>query len=165
MRLDTCKCVIAALLFLPLSVGATTVHRCEGPEGKITFTTLSCPPGHKLQLQDAHNPAPGMLAPSDTLANKPISVTKNSELVVVGQRDDGCGNILSAEQRRRAIINEQTPTGMTKRDVESLLGKPDRIIGRNGEVRYVYAEKKGKSRQVSFDEHGCVKGKREKRKP
>lgn len=165
MRLDTCKCVIAALLFLPLSVGATTVHRCEGPEGKITFTTLSCPPGHDLRLQDAHNPAPGMLAPSDTLVNKPASVTKNNDLVVVGQRDDGCGNVLSAEQRRRAIINEQTPTGMTKRDVESLLGKPDRIIGRNGEVRYVYAEKKGKSRQVSFDEHGCVKGKREKRKP
>ena len=78
----------------------------------------------------------------------------------MGQRDDGCGNVLNAQQRRKAIINYKTPTGMTKRDVESLLGKPDKIVSRNAEVRYVYSEKKGHSRQVIFDEHGCVKGKR-----
>jgi len=166
MQLDTCKPVIAALLLLSGPALATTVNRCEGPGGTISFTTLSCPAGHDLTLHDAHNPSPGMLAPPSSLKYEPVKQPSNRELVVVGQRDDGCGNVLSAEQRRKAIINEQTPAGMTKRDVESLLGKPDRIIGRNGEVRYVYAEKKGKSRQVSFDERGCVKGKREqKRKP
>ncbi|MDG6404813.1 cell envelope protein SmpA, partial [Pseudomonas quasicaspiana] len=29
-----------------------------------------------------------------------------------------------------------------------------------GETRYVYHEKKGRSSQVTFDEHDCVKGKR-----
>ncbi|MDE1197380.1 MAG: cell envelope protein SmpA [Pseudomonas sp.] len=165
MLLDIRKSVIAALLFLPLLAWGTTVHRCEDPTGNITFTTLSCPPGHELKLQEAHNAPPGMLAPASTPAKEAANVTKNRELVVVGQRDDGCGNVLSPENRRRAIINEQTPTGMTKRDVESLLGKPDRIVERNGEMRYVYTEKKGRSRQVTFDEYGCVKGKREKRKP
>ncbi len=49
---------------------------------------------------------------------------------------------------------------MTKRDVESLLGRPDKISNRNGELRYVYEQKKGRSNSVTFDEDGCVKGKR-----
>jgi hypothetical protein len=159
MKLDTRKPVFAALLFLPVLATAATVHRCEDANGKITFTTLACPAGHELKLQNAHNPLPGTvvtpLSPSEAKTRK-----KSEELVIVGQREDGCGNILSAEQRRRAIINQQTPAGMTKRDVESLLGKPDKIVGRNAELRYVYEEKKGKSRQVTFDEKGCVKGKR-----
>jgi hypothetical protein len=159
MLLDTRKPVFAALLFLPVLATAATVHRCEDEHGHITFTTLACPAGHALKLQNAHNPLPGTVAtPSPTTESK--ARRRSEELVIVGQRDDGCGNVLSAEQRRRAIINQQTPAGMTKRDVESLLGKPDKIVGRNAELRYVYEEKKGKSRQVTFDENGCVKGKR-----
>ena len=84
----------------------------------------------------------------------------NREIVVVGQRDDGCGNRLSADQRRQAIINQRTPPGMTQRDVESLLGRPDKVTHNNGELRYVYSQKKGRSNTVTFDENGCVKGKR-----
>ncbi|WP_062389383.1 hypothetical protein [Pseudomonas abietaniphila] len=159
MLLDTCKPVFAALFFLPVIATATTVNRCEDEHGSITFTTLACPMGHALKPQNVHSPLPGTVvttsAPTEIRTRK-----KTEELVVVGQRDDGCGNVLNAEQRRRAIINQQTPAGMTKRDVESLLGKPDKIVGRNAELRYVYEEKKGKSRQVTFDEKGCVKGKR-----
>jgi len=158
MLLDTRKPVFAALLFFPVLATATTVHRCEDANGKLTFTTLACPAGHELKLQNAHNPLPGtVLPPSPPSETKPLK--RSEELVIVGQRDDGCGNVLNAEQRRRAIINQQTPAGMTKRDVESLLGKPDKIVGRNAELRYIYEEKKGKSRQVTFDENGCVKGK------
>jgi hypothetical protein len=155
------KIFITLLLILPLGAGATTVNRCQDQSGSVTFTTLSCPNGQAITPQ-AINPASGMTftpLPPGTKANAPQD-RKGREVVVVGQRDDGCGNVLSAEERRKAIINQQTPAGMTKRDVESLLGRPDKIISRNAEVRYVYEEKKGRSRQVSFDEHGCVKGKR-----
>ena len=158
MLLDTCKPVFAALLFSPVLATAATVHRCEDESGKITFTTLACPAGHELRLQNTHSPLPGSVAPTST-PSEPRTEKRSDKLVIVGQRDDGCGNVLNAEQRRRAIINQQTPAGMTKRDVESLLGKPDKVVGRNGETRYVYEEKKGKSRQVTFDENGCVKGK------
>ncbi len=163
MPLNIYAFVIAALLCLPAFAWGTTVHRCEDEGGNITFTTLNCPPGHSLKSQNAHNALPGSVRVTPTQAS--ATTKKNDELVVVGQRDDGCGNVLSAAQRRRAIINQQTPSGMTKRDVESLLGKPDKIVSRNGELRYVYNEKKGRSRQVTFDEQGCVRGKRTKTKP
>lgn len=159
MLLDTCKPFFAVLLFLPVLATAATVHRCEDERGRITFTTLACPAGHELKMQSAHNPPPGTVV-TPSLPAEVQTRKRSEELVIVGQRDDGCGNVLSAEQRRKAIINQQTPAGMTKRDVVSLLGKPDKIVGRNAELRYVYEEKKGKSRQVTFDENGCVKGKR-----
>ncbi|TDV54718.1 hypothetical protein EC919_104461 [Pseudomonas graminis] len=161
MPLNAKKLFITLLLFLPVGAGATTVNRCQDQSGSVTFTTLSCPSGHTTAPQGI-NPASGTTftaPPRGTTADTPRD-RRSREVVVVGQRDDGCGNILSAEQRRKAIINQQTPAGMTKRDVENLLGRPDKVISRNAEVRYVYEEKKGRSRQVSFDEHGCVKGKR-----
>ena len=132
--------------------------------GNVTFTSLGCPDGQDMRWQDAYNAPPGsaahLLPPAEppNRANPPAK--RNKDIVVAGERDDGCGNRLSAEQRRRAIINQQTPPGMTRRDVESLLGRPDKVSSRNGETRYVYHEKKGRSSQVTFDENGCVKGKR-----
>ncbi|KWT05578.1 MULTISPECIES: outer membrane protein assembly factor BamE domain-containing protein [Pseudomonas syringae group] len=152
-----------ALLCLPLHAIASSVQRCEDASGKIMFTTLGCPAGHSTRLQSAFNAPPGTqvdLLPSASSREPARQRSSGKELVVVGTRDDGCGNRLSAEQRRAAIINQRTPPGMTKRDVESLLGRPDKVSNRNGELRYVYNQKKGRSSSVTFDEHGCVKGKR-----
>ncbi|GIZ12208.1 hypothetical protein NCCP436_16240 [Pseudomonas sp. NCCP-436] len=48
---------------------------------------------------------------------------------------------------------------MSRTDVESSLGKPDKVTVSNGVQRYHYQAKRkgGASRQVSFDETGCVK--------
>lgn len=162
MPLDLRKAIIAALFFIPVPTWANSVQRCTDESGNLTFTTLGCPPGHDMQLQQAYNAPTGTIAPGPAPPAPGAKTGSSHELVIVGQRDDGCGNVLSAEQRRKAIINYQTPAGMTKRDVESLLGRPDKVVSRNGEVKYVYEEKKGKSRQVSFDEHGCVKGRIQK---
>jgi hypothetical protein len=156
--------ILSSLLMLPLCALATTVHRCQDDAGNLTFTTLGCPEGQALQLQEAFNAPPGTQAsylPSAEVATHSVegAIGTPRDVVVVGQHDDGCGNRLSAEQRRRAIINLQTTAGMTRRDVESMLGKPDKIVSRNGEDRYVYNEKKGRSSQVTFDQNGCVKGK------
>ncbi|MBP1147434.1 protein of unknown function [Pseudomonas congelans] len=153
----------SALLCLSATATASSIHRCEDASGNITFTTLGCPDGHSTSLQRAFNAPPGtridLLLPGNTPAPAPRKPAAQT-VVVVGARDDGCGNRLSAEQRRAAIINQRTPPGMTRRDVESLLGRPDKVTNRNGELHYVYNQKKGRSNQVTFDEHGCVKGKR-----
>ena len=118
----------------------------------------------KLDLQEAHNPTPGKgkavpLAKTKKPRSKAKSKDKNEQLVVVGTKQDGCGNRLSSSERRRAVIRQQVRGGMTQRDVESALGKPDKITTNDGQTRYHYADDKGNKRQVNFDEYGCEKAK------
>ncbi|KPY82606.1 outer membrane protein assembly factor BamE [Pseudomonas syringae pv. tagetis] len=162
MRVAAHLLLWSTLLCLPEPATASSVHRCEDASGKIMFTTLGCPEGYNTRLQRAFNAPPGtridLLPPGNS--SPPRQKPSSQEVVVVGTRDDGCGNRLSAEQRRAAIINQRTPPGMTQRDVESMLGRPDKVTNRNGELHYVYHQKKGRSNNVTFDENGCVKGKR-----
>ncbi len=156
-----------ALLILIDFAQASGIQRCEDAMGHVTFTSLGCPDAQVMQPQGAYNAPPGsttyLLPPAEPQGpanHKPGQANRSKDIVIAGERDDGCGNRLSGEQRRRAVINQQTPPGMTRRDVESLLGRPDKVTTRNGETRYVYHEKKGRSSQVTFDQNGCVKGKR-----
>jgi hypothetical protein len=156
------------LLCICASALSTTVQRCEDSAGRLTFTYQGCPSGSSMHFQKAYNAAPGsrvqLLPEAEPHRDKRTTSSDSrwavKELVVVGQADDGCGNVLSSEERRRAIINQRTVSGMSQRDVESALGKPDKIASRNGETRYTYDEKNGRSHQVVFNEDGCVKAKR-----
>ncbi|WP_460147482.1 cell envelope protein SmpA [Pseudomonas sp. S2_A02] len=156
--------LFAALLCLPPQVLATTVHRCEAADGHITFTTLSCTAGESLSLQDAHPFSPGTATPlmpeaefRETSGTK--SQTQRREPTVVGQSEGKCGNLLSAKERRIAIINQRVVAGMSQQDVESALGKPDKISTRNSATSYRYDNKRGRSAHIEFDEKGCTKGK------
>lgn len=152
---------LGALLYPLANVQAKSIQRCEDADGQVTFTSQGCSTQQHSQQVEAYNPPPGSVPPSllpEMRNDRPRAASR--EIVVVGQRDDGCGNRLSAEQRRRAIINQRTPPGMTLKDVENLLGRPERVSQRNGELRYYYTSKDGRSNQVNFDQDGCVKGKR-----
>lgn len=160
------RSTLCTLLLQPCTTAlAATVHRCEDPNGHVTFTLQGCPGEQQPQLQQANNPTPGsgkaipLAKPSKQKRSKRKSKTQ-SALVVVGERQDGCGNQLSSSERRSAIIGQRIRAGMTRRDVESALGKPDKISSQNGQTRYQYRDEKGNSRQVSFDESGCVRTKR-----
>lgn len=144
---------------------AATVHRCEAPDGHLTFTLQGCPAEQQAALQHADNPTPGSakpvpLAKTGKQANKRRKNSKKSTLIVVGEHQDGCGNQLSSSERRSAIISQQVRAGMSQKDIVSALGKPDKISSQNGQTRYQYRDEKGNSRQVSFDESGCVRTKR-----
>ncbi|WP_263139014.1 outer membrane protein assembly factor BamE [Pseudomonas alcaligenes] len=80
---------------------------------------------------------------------------------IVGlRRERTCGADLEDNERRRAMVRHEIRSGMTRAEVESVLGKPDKVSGKDGQVRYQYSEKHGKQQTVNFDEAGCVKGKR-----
>ncbi|RRV07496.1 cell envelope protein SmpA [Pseudomonas sp. v388] len=161
MRIATRLSLCCALITLPAFAAANSVQRCEDGAGNVSFTTLGCPASQSSQTLEVYNPSPGSVTPAPMPTPPPRRQrTPERALVVVGQRDDGCGNRLSPEQRRQAIINQRTPPGMTVRDVESLLGRPDKIVNRNGQLSYQYKQKKGRSNTVTFDANGCVKGKR-----
>lgn len=160
------------LLALTLTLGclgpaamATTVQHCKSPDGHITFTSLGCPQGHSLLSEkylkpsfDSGSSVSLMLLPPAEYSSTQHYERSEATLLVVGGREDGCGNRLNRSERRQAIIQRQTRPGMTIADVESALGKPDTITERNGEKQYLYKNRNGTTR-VTFDSAECVKGK------
>jgi len=157
-----CAAFCAILLYPSLSL-SSNVFRCENGKGQVTFAQHGCPGTQTQQLQHAYNPTPGSGKPVPLAKVRKTKRSAKQEsdhaVVVVGMQQDGCGNLLSSSERRTAIIRQKIARGMSRADVESSLGKPDRITQHNGLTRYLYRDKKGNSRQVSFDEAGCVKGK------
>ena len=153
--------LLLALLCLPLASTATTVHRCEDSEGRITFTTLSCTAGERLTQLEVRTYLPGSAAAVMDVESTDTSGMKMPPrvLVVVGRQEAPCDPPIDARQRRDAILNKRIIAGMTVQDVESALGKPDKINIRNSSTSYRYTAKRGRSAQVVFDEKGCVKGK------
>lgn len=160
-----CAGICATLLYPTHLIFASTVFRCEDAGGKITYTRHGCPVTADQQLQEAFNPTPGKgkpvpLAKAKKEKRSKSKTDKRSQPLVVGQKDDGCGNRVTGRERRKAIVQQQAKSGMTQADVESSLGTPDKITRQNGETRYHYVDNEGNRRQVTFDEGGCVKGKR-----
>ena len=157
-----CAAFCAIVLYPSLSL-SSNVFRCENGKGQVTFAQHGCPGTQTQQLQHAYNPTPGSGKPVPLAKVRKTKRSAKQEsdhaVVVVGMQQDGCGNLLSSSERRTAIIRQKIARGMSRADVESSLGKPDRITQHNGLTRYLYRDKKGNSRQVSFDEAGCVKGK------
>ena len=153
----------AATLLLPIQdSSASSVFRCVDGTGHVTFTRHGCPSDQQQHLQDArnHTPSSGKAIPLATPdRRKATAPASSAELVIVGQQDDGCGNLLSSSEKRQAIIRKEIRAGLSRADVESSLGKPDRVTSSNGQQRYHYREKRkgGSSRQISFDAAGCVK--------
>lgn len=160
------RVAFCVIVLCPIPTLASTVFRCEDANGHVTFTLQGCPVEQSQYLQDAHNPTPGNGKPiplaktAKSSRKKAKETAEVSELVVVGEKQDGCGNRVTGSERREAVIKQQIRSGMTRSDVESSLGTPDKISRQNGQTRYHYRDPEGNSRQVSFDEAGCVKGKR-----
>jgi len=153
-----------ALILSSTPTLAATVYRCSDTEGNLTFSQQGCAIDQTTRIQEAANPTPGS-GKAVPLANpaarrKTRNEKPTRELTVVGTPDDGCGNRITGSVRRDALIKKQVRSGMTRKDIESTFGKPDTVTNRDGQVRYRYDGKKGRTRTITFDEHGCVRGKR-----
>src|SRR6218665_3319282 len=119
-----CAGICASLLYPAIDTQATTVLRCEDAKGHVTYTLHGCPESASQDLQEAHNPTPGK-GKAVPLAKTRKARTKTKDekedepqLVVVGTKQDVCGNRLSSSERRSAVIRQQVRGGMSRRDVE-----------------------------------------------
>lgn len=161
MRGSHFAALLAAALLSPIQdTSAASVFRCVDASGHVTFTRHGCSADEEQHLQDVrnHTPSSGTVIPlADTGRQGRSSKASADGLVIVGQQDDGCGNLLTSSERRQAIIRKEIRSGMSLSDVESSLGKPDKISRQNGRQRYYYDDKRGKRQQINFDEAGCVK--------
>ncbi len=152
---------------------AASVFRCTATDGSVLFSQYGCPVERQQEIQEAHNPTPGsgdpipMATPKESTPQRPLARSKGQDkeaerdsVVVVGEQQNGCGNRVTGSERRKAIIEGRIRTGMTRSDVESAFGRPDRTSQHNETLRYHYAaDKKRGARTVTFDEDGCVMGK------
>ncbi|WP_152221901.1 outer membrane protein assembly factor BamE [Pseudomonas sp. SCB32] len=171
MRLPTLLCSL--LISLVPTSEAALVFRCTAADGSVLFSQYGCPVERQQDIQEASNPTPGsgdpvpMAIPKESAPQKPQARSKgqgkegaHEAVVVVGEQQNGCGNRVTGSARRKAIIEGRVKTGMTRGDVESALGRPDRVSQHNETMRYHYeADKKHGARTVTFDEDGCVTGK------
>lgn len=159
-KLFTVGCCALVLITTP-ALGAR-IYRCADDAGNLTFTRQGCPTNQTAHIQEARNPTPssGKAVPLAKPRKAHGTVREEArQLTVVGTRDDGCGNRVTGSARRNALISQQILPGMTRSDIESTFGTPDSVTSRNGQVQYRYSNDKGRTRTVSFDEHGCVRGK------
>ena len=164
--------LFSTLLLLPTSEAAM-VFRCTSAGGKVLFSQYGCPGDQHQDQQEAFNATPGSGEPVPLANPKPAAQPRaaargkdqkiDNEVVVVGEQQNGCGNRVTGAARRKAIIEGRIRTGMTRSDVESALGRPDKVSQHNGTLRYHYeADKKRGARSVTFDEDGCVAGKQKR---
>lgn len=163
---------LLTLLTLLPTCEAATVFRCTTATGQITYSQHGCATDQTQGLQEAFNATPGtgapvpMANPGRTHKQAPrqkSSRDKREELTVIGEQQNGCGNRVVGSDRRKAIIEGRIRTGMTQGDVESALGRPDTVSQQNGTTRFHYkADKRHGARTVSFDEDGCVMGKKKR---
>lgn len=167
MPSKTTRFVLTSLLCLPPAGAATSLHRCEAPDGSVTFTSMSCASGEQRSVQEVHPYSPGSVVaimPEHDHEEKSGMKARGREPGIVGRAQDKCANLIDARQRREAIINRRIIAGMNQQDVESALGKPDKVNIRTSTTSYRYDLKRGRSAQVDFDEKGCVKGKTKSQK-
>ena len=153
-----------ALLLSTTPIFAASIYRCSDAAGNLTFTRQGCPADQTAQVQEAVNPTPGsgkaVPLAKPTARRKTRKQESTRSLTVVGTQDDGCGNRITGSVRRDALIKQQVLPGMTSAEIESTFGTPDSINSRNGQMQYRYSSDKGRTRTISFDEHGCVRGTR-----
>ncbi|MDF3935735.1 hypothetical protein [Pseudomonas citronellolis] len=155
MRLATLPLLLTLTAF---DGQAASLFRCEDADGQLSFRQHGCHEGEHESRVRAHNPTPGSGKPIPLA--RPQAGQRRSAVVVVGERQDGCGNLLGDTERRTAIIQKRIRKGMTRADVESAFGRPDRISQQDARLRYHYDARPGQGkRSVTFDEFGCVDAK------
>ncbi|KAE9641847.1 cell envelope protein SmpA [Pseudomonas sp. PB103] len=154
--------LLTCLLYLPQNGEAATLHRCEGADGSLTFTSMSCAQGERFSTQEIHPYSPGSVVAVMPEANHEKTSgmgAQGREPGIIGGAEHICGNVIDARQRREAIINRRVIAGMSAQDVESALGKPDKVNIRTSTTTYRYDIKRGRTAQIDFDQRGCVKEK------
>lgn len=157
ITLRTILCAFT-LIYLP-SASASSVTRCESSHGQITFTHLDCPEGHSRSHQNVTSPA--TIGSNKSLPNvENIKKRKRNRSSIkfagITSEEGDCPAPITGRERREAIIKKQIRSGMTLSDVESALGKPNKINRKNNKTQYSYKDSKGHTQQVSFDSAGCV---------
>lgn len=137
------------------------IYRCTATDGHTTFSDSPCEASQHEQAMQV--PDINLIRPPERRERIRSSDGSGGQVIVTGQRTDGCGDLLSPRERRQLVIRQQVRQGMTQADIESAFGEPERISSSNGRTTWYYKdEDSGRTRRISFDEAGCVSGRKKR---
>lgn len=159
-------------LALSSSAEAATIFKCVDAAGKVTFTkNQNCPRNSGLDdIVRAHNPAPrGSSAPVQMATPRSAQVAGQAQAPAVSQPRTvavvggsapsvKCDTGLSDRDLRTAKVRGEVVPGMSRKDVETIHGKPiDGTNARGGGANTYWNDKYVEVTSVNFDGAGCVR--------
>lgn len=166
---------ILAALLMSSQASAATIFKCVDAAGKVTFTKgRNCPDNTGLDdVVRAHNPnisgssAPVQMAqprwqaqPSQTPQSYQQPQRQQRGVAVVGgsaPRPE-CNTGLSDRDLRTAKVRGEIVPGMSRKDIESIHGKPNRDGSARGAGTSTYwNDKYVDVTSVNYDAGGCVR--------
>lgn len=162
----------AAICLISTATQAAAVFKCVDEKGKVTFTTnANCPSGsHLNDVVSAHNPPPAGSGPAAVMAEPANPRPRYQDVgggtqsqrgyTVVGGSDDKapCSTGLSDRELRTAMVRKEVVPGMTREQIESMYGRPNRDGSARGAGTSTYwNDKYVDVTSVRYDTSGCVR--------
>jgi hypothetical protein len=158
--------IVFGTCFLLLSSAcmADTVFKCVDSQGHVTFTArANCPSDSALDdVVSAHNARPSGAA-EGTLMAAPVSPQNRSApraAATAPATQTGpapCSTGLTAQELRTAKVRGEITPGMTRKDIESIRGKPNKDSARGAGSSTYWNDKYVDVTSVSYDRNGCVR--------
>lgn len=133
---------------------AQTVHKCVGPDGRVTFTQGACAGQQRGEAYEVRNPPPGgdgaavpLGSPGALSPPAPRRADPRDRVTVVGERISPCAK----------YVGKSPVGGATADSIRREYGRPDRVRTYNGQEDWVWYETSRRPyRSVDFDENGCA---------
>lgn len=162
----------ASILLISAGAHAAAVFKCVDEKGKVTFTAnANCPRGHDLQdVVSAHNAPPSGTGPATLMAAPPAArsvqpgqgsggLSGQGYTVVGGSSGQSpCATGLSDRDLRTAMVRKEVVPGMTRDQIESMYGKPNRDGSARGAGATTYFNDKYVDvTSIRYDSSGCVR--------
>ncbi|HKM37572.1 MAG TPA: outer membrane protein assembly factor BamE [Thiopseudomonas sp.] len=132
------------------------IFKCTADDGSISFNDTGCPPQAQ---QDSISRQPVITipaAPNSTVEHNPDTQQHRATRVTVITDDKHPCGAFDSTQRRTDLIRKQVKSGMSRAEVESMLGRPLSQRSHNGIVSAVYRNTKEQRLTVRFNQQGCV---------
>ena len=154
-------------LIIVQHASAETVFKCVDAQGRITFTArANCPVQSSLDdVVSAHNTRPSGSEAGTQMARPrtPRQTSRQTPKAYAATQSAGhatgdCSTGLSDSELRTAKVRGEITPGMSRNDVESMMGKPNNDGARGAGSSVYWNDRYLNYTAVSYDRNGCVRG-------
>lgn len=156
MRLIVVTLLLSCSVLISARSNAATVYKCVSPDGRTTFSQVSCGSQDSFEQVDIQVQNSGMRL-AEELPTSNQSETKQAPREPRLVERTACGSDLSSQQVRKAIIEKRIFVGMSGKDAQRAWGSPTRINSNSyGAAQWVYDRGPGSTQYLYVNDADCV---------